>query len=309
MTPGTNAVLRIVKLKKYYKTIKAVDGISFEVYESEIFGLLGPNGAGKTTTLEMIEGLRKPDSGEAYFKDINIVKNPASAKELIGVQLQATQLFETLTVMEILKLFQSFYTKKQDLEKILKDVSLVEKRDARVRELSGGQQHRLSLALALINDPEIIFLDEPTTGLDPQARHTMWDVISELRSLGKTIVITTHYMEEAEVLCDRLAIMDHGKIIEMDTPQALIKRHQPHSRIEFTTTIPVKPDIMRAIEGVHQFTQGNGSIVLTTKNPQVTVSELLRIAEDSDLGLDDLHIRRPTLEDVFLHLTGRSLRE
>ncbi len=215
-------IIEVKNLSKSYESIKVVDSISFEVKRKEIFGILGPNGAGKTTTLEMIEGLRPIDSGEVTVVGFNAKKDEYKLKKVIGIQLQSSSFFDYLTLEELLKMFASLYEKEIDPKKLLDEVGLVSKSKSYVKTLSGGQKQRFSIASALVNDPELLFLDEPTTGLDPQARRHLWDLIRKIRQKGKTIVITTHYMDEAEVLCDRLAIMDHGKIVELDTPDNLI---------------------------------------------------------------------------------------
>ncbi len=217
-----DVLIKVENLHKNYGSFEAVKGVSFEVYQNEVFGLLGPNGAGKTTTVEMMEGLRRISHGEIDIMGIDVRKQRAKLKEKIGVQLQSSAFFEELTVWETLDLFASFYHKKRDLRKIIQDFDLHEKEKTWVKNLSGGQRQRLSIGVAMVNDPEVIFLDEPTTGLDPQARRHTWEIVQKLKSEGKTVILTTHYMEEAEVLCDRVAIMDEGKIIEMGTPQKLI---------------------------------------------------------------------------------------
>ncbi|WP_273888870.1 ABC transporter ATP-binding protein, partial [Rubrobacter naiadicus] len=219
-------VIRARGLRKRYGGVVAVDGVDLTVYRGEVFGILGPNGAGKTTTLEMIEGLRKPDDGEIEVAGYDAVREPGKLKRIIGVQLQTTALFDYLSVEETLALFADLYGvdgSREHVWRLLKMVSLTEKKDARVDQLSGGQQQRLSVALALVNDPRVVFLDEPTTGLDPQARRNMWELVRKIRSEGRTVVLTTHYMEEAEELCDRVAVMDHGRVLVCDAPLALIR--------------------------------------------------------------------------------------
>ena len=217
-----DVLIKVENLHKNYGSFEAVKGVSFEVYQNEVFGLLGPNGAGKTTTVEMMEGLRRISHGEIDIMGIDVRKQRAKLKEKIGVQLQSSAFFEELTVWETLDLFASFYHKKRDLRKIIQDFDLHEKEKTWVKNLSGGQRQRLSIGVAMVNHPEVIYVDEPTTGLDPQARRHTWEIVQKLKSEGKTVILTTHYMEEAEVLCDRVAIMDEGKIIEMGTPQKLI---------------------------------------------------------------------------------------
>lgn len=248
-------IITVSDLVKKYDDFTAVNGINFKVSEGEIFGLLGPNGAGKTTTVEILEGLRKPSSGFAEIDGINIEKNTKAVKKIIGVQLQECSFFDKLTLFEIIEMFSVFYSSRPDIENILEKVGLLEKRKSYYKTLSGGQKQRLSIAVALVNDPKVLFLDEPTTGLDPQARRNMWDLIENIRNSGKTIIITTHYMEEAEKLCDRVAIIDTGKIVTIDTPKALIKK-------------------------------------------------LL----DSGFEVEE-KLQNATLEDVFINLTGKSLRE
>lgn len=218
------SIIKVKNLKKSYNGLVAVNSVSFDVYKGEVFGLLGPNGAGKTTTLEMIEGLRKIDEGTAEIDGINVTKKPEKVKEIIGIQLQSSSYFENLNICEILELFGRFYNQKVDPEKLIKKVNLEGKEKAKVNQLSGGQQQRLSIASALVNDPKVIFLDEPTTGLDPQARRNLWELIRDLNKKDHiTLVLTTHYMEEAEELCTRVAIMDEGDIIALDSPEHMIK--------------------------------------------------------------------------------------
>ena len=215
-------VIQARDLRKSYDDLVAVDGISFEVYRGEIFGMLGPNGAGKTTTVEILEGLRETDSGEAYIAGINVSKDPKRVKAMIGVQLQQNAFFDNLNLRETLQLFATLYDSDISSEDVLEKVDLADRAKSQYRHLSGGQRQRLSIAVALVNDPVAMFLDEPTTGLDPQARRNMWELIDALRTDGMAIMLTTHYMEEAEVLCDRVAVIDHGNIVAIDTPQALI---------------------------------------------------------------------------------------
>jgi ABC-2 type transport system ATP-binding protein len=222
--PSINGnIIEVANLHKSYGSVKAVDGISFSLRKNEVFGILGPNGAGKTTTVEILEGLRTPDSGSAMVCGINVVESPQQVKKWIGVQLQASSFFDNLKLTELLDLFASFYGREIDSRALLKQVDLEEKAGSYYPKLSGGQKQRLSIATALVNDPLVLFLDEPTTGLDPQARRNLWDLVRGLRKEGKTIVLTTHYMDEAEELCDRVAVVDRGKIIALDTPQALIE--------------------------------------------------------------------------------------
>lgn len=293
------AIISVKELRKHYGSTKAVDGVSFDVAEREIFCVVGPNGAGKTTTLEILEGLRAPDSGDVRVNGVDVAAHPKAVKEIIGVQLQASSFFDKLTVGETIDLYSSFY-EKNTKEDLLKLTELVEKRDELVSSLSGGQKQRLSIALALVNDPTIIFLDEPTTGLDPQARRTMWDMIKNMQRSGKTVILTTHYMEEAERLSDRVAIMDGGKIIATGTPKGLISNIGKESAIEFEA----QDGQEIKLEGAEIKREGHSTIVYT-KDLSRTLQHLL----SKNIKMDEMKIRSTTLEDVFLSLTGRRLRE
>ena len=296
-------------LKKSYGEIRAVDGISFEVEDKEIFGILGPNGAGKTTTLEMIETLREPDSGEILVDGMHGRKDTRSIKEIIGVQLQTTVFFDNLTVWETIDLFASFYTNHVDTDSLLELVGLKEKAGAMLNELSGGQHKRVSIALALVNDPRIVFLDEPTTGLDPQARRNIWEIVEQLRNRKKTVVITSHYIEEAEYLCDRVAVMDHGRIIALGTPNELINEYSPESNISFRLDPPLDERVVSRITGVTSVRGNNGDYSVTTKTPQETLIGIFTAAYENNAIADDVSMKRATLEDVFLKITGRRMRE
>lgn len=300
-------MIEVTELKKAYGDLQAVDGVSFVVQEGEIFGLLGPNGAGKTTTIEMMEGLRDIDQGEVRIDEYSVTKEREKIRSIIGVQLQSTSLFDLLTVGEMLKLYGSFYKHSLSVEHILDQMNLEEKKNDYVKGLSGGQKQRLAIGLALIHDPKVIFLDEPTTGLDPQARRSLWDIVIQLKEQGKTILLSTHYMEEAHVLCDRLAIMDQGKIMALDTPDRLIASLEMESAIQFQWEEELLPTTN--ITGVTKITRIKDQIVLYTENLQESLTALIRWADDADQTLYDLQTRRATLEDVFLQLTGRSLRE
>lgn len=300
-------MIEVTELKKAYGDLQAVDGVSFVVQEGEIFGLLGPNGAGKTTTIEMMEGLRDIDQGEVRIDEYSVTKEREKIRSIIGVQLQSTSLFDLLTVGEMLKLYGSFYKYSLSVEHILDQMNLEEKKNDYVKGLSGGQKQRLAIGLALIHDPKVIFLDEPTTGLDPQARRSLWDIVIQLKEQGKTILLSTHYMEEAHVLCDRLAIMDQGKIMALDTPDRLIASLEMESAIQFQWEEELLPTTN--ITGVTKITRIKDQIVLYTENLQESLTALIRWADDADQTLYDLQTRRATLEDVFLQLTGRSLRE
>ncbi len=304
-------IIKVEHLVKSYGVIKAVNDISFQVIRGEAFGMLGPNGAGKTTTAEIIEGLRQADSGRVSVLGLNIAKVPAKIKQRIGIQLQAPSLLPLVTVQEILQLFASFYKQSIPIDDILELLALKESRKILVKNLSGGQQQRLSVAMALINNPDIAFLDEPTTGLDPQARRSLWSVIDDMRKKGKTIFITTHYMEEAERLCDRVAIIDHGQIIAMDSPKKLISTHFKESAIQFELE-PAPPEVvLQTFPGATQVMVNNSDVIVYSNNIPTTMSAILKYAEKINLTdkLKDLYVREATLEDVFLKLTGRKIRE
>jgi ABC-2 type transport system ATP-binding protein len=301
-------IIKVQGLVKRYGDFTAVDGSEFSVHKGEVFGLLGPNGAGKTTTLEMLVGLRKPDEGTAIVGGFDITRELDKVKEVIGVQLQSTTLFELLTVEEILHLYGSFYREHISIPDLIDDMLLSEKKNSRIKGMSGGQKQRLAIALALVHDPQIIFLDEPTTGLDPQARRTLWDIILRLKDRGKTVVLTTHYMDEAHVLCDRIAIMDQGKLIALDTPSELVKNLQSDSAVEFR--FDEEADVVLSeIEGVKQVGSQKDVHILYTDNLQNTLTSLIALASEKELKLVDLQTRTATLEDVFIHMTGRRLRE
>jgi ABC-2 type transport system ATP-binding protein len=296
-------VIQVADLRKVYGSVAAVDGISFEVVGGEFFGILGPNGAGKTTTLEMIEGLRQADSGTVELLGMNPWPRNTALLPRIGVQLQASSFFERLTTREQLHTFGSLYgvpPKRGD--EMIERVGLADKADTRVEKLSGGQQQRLSIACTLVHDPEIVFLDEPTAALDPQARRNLWDLLSTLNDSGRTVILTTHYMDEAEVLCDRVAIMDHGKVLALDTPPALVRG------LEAPTRISVLPEVLavdeaRELKGVDRAELDGDSLVLDTHEPETVLPELARRN-----ALSGLQVSGATLEDVFLTLTGREYR-
>jgi ABC-2 type transport system ATP-binding protein len=309
MQNQTETMIEIKNLVKKYGSFTAVNGIGFSVNKGEIFGLLGPNGAGKSTTLEMMVGLRKPDKGSAIIGGFDIAKDLLKVKEVIGIQLQSTTLFELLTVEEILKLYASFYQKNVSIPELIEDMVLTEKTKSRVKTLSGGQKQRLAIALALVHDPWILFLDEPTTGLDPQARRTLWDIVLKLKEKGKTTVLTTHYMDEAQVLCDRIAIMDQGNLIALDTPAGLIKSLESDSAVEFQYEGNLLTQELDTLDGVKQVRQHKDTYVLYTDNLQETLINLIQFTSQKQIQLTNLQTRTSTLEDVFIHMTGRSLRE
>ena len=309
MTQSGEAVIRVADLKKHYGDVKAVDGVSFEVARGEVFGMLGPNGAGKTTTIEVLEGLRVPDSGTVEVLGLDVRKDPQSIKERIGVQLQSVSLYPRLTVTELLDLFGSFFKHSLPTKQLIEAVDLGERADARSMNLSGGQQQRLSIALALVNDPDLVFLDEPTTGLDPQARRSLWDLVKGLQEKGKSVLLTTHYMEEAAELCDRVAIMDHGHILEMGTVPELIGRRFKERAVFFDTSPKLPQDRLAKLGGVTRAAQEDGQTVLYSMDVPATVGALLAMADELSLEPRNLGIRQATLEDVFLDLTGRALRD
>jgi ABC-2 type transport system ATP-binding protein len=309
MTQSGEPVIRVSDLKKSYGDIKAVDGISFEVARGEVFGMLGPNGAGKTTTIEVLEGLRGPDSGVVEVFGLDVCKHPDSIKERIGVQLQSVSLYPRLTVTELLDLFGSFFKNRVSTKDLIEAVDLGERAKAYSMNLSGGQQQRLSIALALVNDPDLVFLDEPTTGLDPQARRSLWDLVKGLQAKGKSVMLTTHYMEEAAELCDRVAIMDHGHILEMGTVPELIGRRFKERAVYFDTLAKLPADRLSKLGGVTRAAVEDGQTVLYSKDVPDTIGGLLAMAEELSAEPQNLGIRQATLEDVFLDLTGRALRD
>jgi ABC-2 type transport system ATP-binding protein len=297
------AAIEVVELAKAYGELKAVDGVTLEVAEGEFVGILGPNGAGKTTLLEMIEGLRRPDAGSVRVLGEEVWPRNARLLPRMGVQLQASSFFERLTTREQLHTFASLYGVPQNrVGEWLERVGLVDKADTRVEDLSGGQAQRLSIACALVHDPEVVFLDEPTAALDPQARRNLWDLLSGLNDSGRTVVLTTHYMDEAEVLCDRVAIMDAGSILQFDSPAALVRGLDAPARI---TVAPGQLELAdaRSLVGVDEAEEGADGIRLTTRQPATVIG---RLAEQDQL--DGVRVQTGTLEDVFLDLTGREYR-
>ena len=300
-------VIEATGLSKRYGDIVAVDDVSFSVQRGEIFGLLGPNGAGKSTTLEMLEGLRDIDTGTAVVLETDITTNPVEVKRRIGVQLQATALPSFTTVAESIDLFRAFYDDTRNTADLLEEFDLVPQAKQITTKLSGGQQQRLSIALAMVNDPDVVFLDEPTTGLDPQARISLWDFIERFRARGKTVMLTTHYMEEAERLCDRVAVMDQGHIVALDTPDQLVARYGPGTAISFMNA---GADVLklRAMTEVESAQCEAGQVRMITRTPEVVLAQLLHPDSDHPSGISNLRVERGTLEDVFIALTGRDLR-
>ncbi len=309
MNNQSGTVISVSQLHKSYGAVRAVNGVSFEVHKGEVFGMLGPNGAGKTTTVEIIEGLRFSDSGSVTVLGMDVSKDVRSVKQRIGVQPQSPALFPTLNVREIVMFFSDLYSKSIPASEAIALVALEESSKVLVKNLSGGQQQRLSVALAFINDPDIIFLDEPTTGLDPQARRTLWEVIEKFRNAGKTIFLTTHYMEEAERLCDRVAIMDHGEIIALGTPRQMIDEHFKESAIQFRMERYPSPEALMALPGVTSTAEEGEEIIIYTNNIPAAISALLNLASASQTEIHDMSIRQATLEDVFLKLTGKRIRD
>ena len=305
-----NIVVKVNNLTKRYGDLIAVNNVSFSIEKAETFGLLGPNGAGKTTTVEILEGLRKPDNGSIEICGIDALNKPGKIKEIIGAQLQSTTIYDQIRVKEVIDLFGSYYRKSLLSIELLKEVSLTDKKNAFYRTLSGGQKQRVAMALALVNDPDVLFLDEPTTGLDPQARRNVWSIITNLRKRGKTIILTTHYMEEAEQLCQRVGIIDHGKIIALNTPGNLIANAGLESTIEFSSSQEDAEKILQGFTGVGKVTkQGNNRFILNTKESSKALKELTHFSDENNINMEDISVRKATLEDVFLSLTGRRLRE
>ena len=302
------AVVQVEELRKVYGSVVAIDDISFEVYEGEIFGMVGPNGAGKTTTIECIEGLRQPDSGHTKVLGLDPQRDGYDLRGRIGVQLQEAVLQDRIKVWEALDLFASFYPRTTDWETLLEQVGLAEKRNAHFAKLSGGQKQRLFIVLALINDPELVFLDELTTGLDPRARHAMWDLVQEIRKGGKTVFLTTHFMEEAERLCDRVAIIDHGRIVALDSPENLIRSLGAENRVVFTVEGAFEPDRLSSLDGVTRIEE-IGERVIVYGHGDNLVGGVISALTSNGFRFRDLRTEQPNLEDVFLAQTGREMRE
>ncbi|MDZ7292150.1 MAG: ABC transporter ATP-binding protein [candidate division KSB1 bacterium] len=301
-------VVQVDLLRKAYGSTIAVDNVSFEVYEGEIFGMVGPNGAGKTTTVECVEGLRQPDAGQIQVLRLDPQRDGYSLRARIGVQLQQSALQERLKVWEALDLFASFYRRHIDPMILLEPLGLTEKRNAPFARLSGGQKQRLFIALALVNDPELVFLDELTTGLDPQARRAMWDLVRKIRDQGKTVFLTTHFMEEAERLCDRVAIMDHGRLVALDTPQNLIRNLGVENRVVFTIDGKLEAQQLLRLEGVTRVEFVNEQFVVYGRGERL-VGEVVKVLSSNGIHLRHLRTEQPTLEDVFLALTGKEMRD
>jgi len=302
-------VIQVSGVRKTYGSMVAVDEVSFEVNEGEIFGLIGPNGAGKTTTMECVEGLRTPDRGTISVLGLNPFHDVYKLQDRIGVQLQQAQLQKRIKVWEAVDLWAALYQKKTvDGERLLEQLGLIEKRNAWFMNLSGGQKQRLFIALALINDPEVVFLDELTTGLDPQSRRAIWDLVRGIRERGKTVFLTTHLMEEAERLCDRVAIIEHGRIIDIDCPENLVKRHCPERTVVLATDGLNAAEHFREIPGVEEVICSNSQFTIRGRGDDL-VTLVIHCLSENQMRVTDFRTVLPNLEDVFLKLTGRSIRD
>lgn len=309
MQSSSDVVIRVDNISKAFGNLKAVDGLSFEVYQGEIFGLLGPNGAGKTTTLTIIEGLRPADAGSVKVLGMDIATDAPAIKARIGVQLQTTSLLPDLDAIEQVMLFSRLYGKPVGLaeaQSMLEGFALGDKARSRPGKLSGGQKQRLAIVLALVNDPDIILLDEPTGGLDPQSRRMLWGFIRDLQAQGRTIILTTHYMEEAEALCHRVGIIDHGRLLALDTPVHLIDQLEGLSTI--STSAPLSVDSARGIPGVVEVNHDGEAVHVQSRDVVLTLEGLIELSKQLGVSLGNLHIKQPSLEDVFLQLTGRTIR-
>ncbi len=307
---STPAAISVSDLKKSYGEVQAVKGIDFEIQTGEVFGLLGPNGAGKTTTVEILEGLRPRTGGQVSVLGYDPDTQRQQLKDRIGVCLQATNLPEKIRVREALQVFAAFYSRNVNLERLMQRLQLKDKREAFYGTLSGGQKQRLALALALVNDPQLIFLDEPTTGLDPQVRVEIHSLLEELKTERRTILMTTHYIEEAERLCDRVAIIDEGRIIALDTPRKLQQQSRSASSIVVTCATPFPAHRPAFAEATHSQLDSTGrTLTVNSRRPAATLVDLVKWIDQQGFELTDVHLKQPTLEDVFIELTGKSLRE
>ncbi len=316
---GMSHVIEVTDLKKTYQlprkdrtsdrvSFEAVKGVSFSVDQGEIFGILGPNGAGKTTTLEIIEGLKKQSGGSITVLGLDNLKQSPAIKKRIGVQLQSSEYLNLLTLRELLELFASFYGKTADVEQLLGFVNLQDKRNALVKELSGGQKQRFTLASSLVNEPEILFLDEPTTGLDPRARREVWQLVREINGRGITIVLTTHYMEEAEYLCDRVAVMDQGKILTINNPRKLIEDLTHTTQVSFFTDQEIAGDFWHSVADVDKVYSDHPKVILEVRSLD-SISEILAVLKQKGISFTGFTVKTATLEDVYLDLTGHSFEE
>jgi ABC-2 type transport system ATP-binding protein len=306
-------VIQANHLSKTYGKTVAVDDLSLEVREGEIFGMVGPNGAGKTTTIECLEGLRRSDSGEIRVLGLDPVRQDRELRYRIGTQLQKSQLPDQLTVGEALDLFASFYPNPAPWPDLLARLGLMEKKNAWFSKLSGGQQQRVFIALALINRPQLVFLDELTTGLDPQARRSIWDLVREVRAGGCTVFLTTHFMEEAETLCDRVMIIDHGKSVAFDTPAAMVSNLGAEARVLFNTQSPLDPQALKGLDGAIRVERDGDQVIVYGRAPQpgrpALIGEVVQWLSAQAAVYSDIRMEQPTLEDVFLNLTGRAMRD
>jgi ABC-2 type transport system ATP-binding protein len=301
-------LVEVKNLYKYYKEVRAVDGVSFDVYEGEIFGMVGPNSAGKTTTTECIEGLRKPDKGSISVLGLNPWKDGQALRLKIGMQLQEGSLYYRITVKEAMELYATFYARPASWRELLEKFGLKGKQNVYYEKLSGGMKQRLTIALSLMGKPEIVFFDELTTGLDPQARRNMWDLIREIRAEGTTVFLVTHFMEEAQELCDRVCIIEKGKIVALDKPEVLIQSLQIESKIIFGATDTITAEIFRNLPGVSKVEKLEERIIIYGNSKKI-LTALIKTVEKQDIPLPDLQIKQPTLEDVYLNLTGRDYRD
>ncbi len=304
-----SAIVQVSGLRKNYGDVEAIRGISFEIREGEVFGLLGPNGAGKTSTIEILEGLRQPDAGTVRVCGLEPAHESQQLKQRIGAQLQNTVLPDKITVEEALRLFASFYDRTVAVDQLMERFGLAEKRRAYYETLSGGQKQRLALALALVNTPELVLLDEPTAGLDAMVRRDIYALIEQLRAEHRTVLLTTHYIEEAERLCDRVAIVDHGLIAAIGTPRELVQKSGKGARIEVRLEKTIAPERLRTLDAVLDCAERDGAYFLRVDPVAKAVVALVRLLEAEGNTLVDLHITRPSLEDVFVEMTGRSLED
>jgi len=308
-TSAITSAITVNALRKTYGPLTAVDGVGFEVGAGEIFGMVGPNGAGKTTTIECLEGLRRADSGDVRILGLDPRRDGYALRERIGVQLQQSALPDDIKVWEALDLFASYYRKPAPWRPLLEDLGIADKRDARFSKLSGGQKQRLFIALALVNDPELVFLDELTTGLDPHARRAMWNLVRAIRDRGKTVFLTTHYMEEAEQLCDRVLIIDHGRIVALDTPANLVAGLRAETRIIFTASEPgYDPAPLRAVPGVTRVDASGGRVTVSGRGDRLVIL-VVNALDAQGARFRDLRTEQPSLDDVFMAMTGDEMGE